>query len=372
MNATRLTSLFVLIAASAGLAMLVINDDWLVVLAGAVLVVTSALVLSRHFWRAGGMRWKRESAELMRSIAVELATLRTQVQETGAVHRRVLDELAMRTDAFSRGLLEYQAQIELDIENQRLDIENQREVFEDELRSLRADLREAVLDQNRRFELADERATKRNVALVGELSGVLAVYEVLKPMQPYPPFGGWAIAGDCARRLVDSIMTESPRWIVEAGSGLSTVLVARTLQLIGGEGQLISLEHDEAWREKTQMLVDEHGVSQHCRIVYAPLVELDVGEERYMWYDLSEVDLPEAIDLLFIDGPPKAVGDLARFPAIPLLYDRLSQGAVILMDDADRPDERKAVSRWQSDYPNLDPTWHRDTKGTVQLTKGPK
>jgi hypothetical protein len=56
------------------------------------------------------------------------------------------------------------------------------------------------------------------------------------------------------------------------------------------------------------------------------------------------------IDLLFVDGPPKATGPQARFPAIPVLLSQLSDDALIVLDDTAREDERAISDRWVAEY----------------------
>ena len=58
------------------------------------------------------------------------------------------------------------------------------------------------------------------------------------------------------------------------------------------------------------------------------------------WKDLDE------IDLLFVDGPPANIAKKARFPALPLLADRLSHRAIIVADDLVREGEREIVADW--------------------------
>ena len=64
-----------------------------------------------------------------------------------------------------------------------------------------------------------------------------------------------------------------------------------------------------------------------------------------------------------IDGPPKSTQQNARFPAIPLLYDRLNPGSVVLMDDGARIEERQIASTWQSDF-------HFDSVEYLAMEKG--
>jgi hypothetical protein len=64
------------------------------------------------------------------------------------------------------------------------------------------------------------------------------------------------------------------------------------------------------------------------------------------------VDLPE-IDLLLVDGPPGSAGTQARYPALPVLSDRLADGAIVVLDDFSRADETTIVERWCAEIPGL-------------------
>ena len=48
--------------------------------------------------------------------------------------------------------------------------------------------------------------------------------------------------------------------------------------------------------------------------------------------------------MLIVDGPAETTEPLIRYPAVPVLYDRLSDDAVILLDDADRTEEERIVA----------------------------
>jgi len=78
----------------------------------------------------------------------------------------------------------------------------------------------------------------------------------------------------------------------------------------------------------------------------APLRSLRVDGEDYRWYDTAAVEDLDGIDLLLVDGPPAAVGPLARYPAVPRLESKLSPTATIILDDAARSDERQILMRW--------------------------
>ncbi len=67
--------------------------------------------------------------------------------------------------------------------------------------------------------------------------------------------------------------------------------------------------------------------------------------------------------MLVIDGPPEAVGPLARYPAGPSLFPSLSVGATVFLDDAARDDEKRIIERWQREFPDLERQDHDCEKG---------
>ena len=102
-------------------------------------------------------------------------------------------------------------------------------------------------------------------------------------------------------------------------------------------------------------------------VVDAPLADVSVGAATWSWYGLA-AGVPGVIDALFVDGPPGDTGSLARYPALPLLRERLAPGATIFVDDGDRPDEREMVRRWQAEVDGLQAAHLPLVKGAWLLT----
>jgi hypothetical protein len=59
------------------------------------------------------------------------------------------------------------------------------------------------------------------------------------------------------------------------------------------------------------------------------------------------------IDLLLVDGPPGSLGEMARYPALHALENQLAPNAVVILDDAGRPDEQGIVRRWITEVRGL-------------------
>lgn len=189
-----------------------------------------------------------------------------------------------------------------------------------------------------------------------QLEVLLWLREALHLDAPLRPAGDWAAAPDMLMELVSTIDRHRPGLVVELGSGISTVVIARRLQQLG-HGRLVTLEHDGDFARTTQEALEMHSLTDVVQLVVAPLGPVRQDDRDLVWYQVSPDVLEaagDAIDMLFVDGPPGRSGPLARYPALPLLRHLLAPGALILVDDADRPGEAEAVRRWQAEVDALE------------------
>jgi predicted O-methyltransferase YrrM len=191
---------------------------------------------------------------------------------------------------------------------------------------------------------------QRQASHYRQIEALFSLFSLLKFQHPLPPMRGWAISPDFALLLVQLIYQYKPKVVMEAGSGVSTVIIAQCLKQLGG-GRIISLEHDKSYSELSSRLVKQHGLEEIVTIVHAPLIETAVEGETWLWYDTKSLNLlNSAVDLLVVDGPPGALQPLSRYPALPLLSHTFNKQAVIVLDDAARRDEKEIVRRWQQKF----------------------
>ena len=164
---------------------------------------------------------------------------------------------------------------------------------------------------------------------------------------PMPELGGWAATPSTMLWILDHVMSTPVRTIVECGSGTSTVWIATALERRGGEGRVVALESSDRYAASTRAELERLGISDRATVLHAPLVDTAMPDgPSQPWFDLSGLELPGPIDLLFVDGPPASVAPDARYPAFPLLADRLAPDAVVILDDTGRPAEDAIVERW--------------------------
>ncbi|TDC54419.1 class I SAM-dependent methyltransferase [Jiangella ureilytica] len=181
---------------------------------------------------------------------------------------------------------------------------------------------------------------------LGELSALANLYAVLGTDDEVPVFGGYAASPQTVLRLV-SLVRRLPQdaLIVECGSGSSTVWLALACRR-AGRGRVVALEHHERYAGRTLDALARQGLDDVAEVRVAPLEPVTVGTEKHDWYAGSTWSDLRGIDLLFVDGPPAYVGTRSRYPALPLLAAALDDGALVALDDAQRPAESDIASDW--------------------------
>ena len=171
----------------------------------------------------------------------------------------------------------------------------------------------------------------------------------IRPLLDGPPldYGAWAVDPYFGKLLAQLIYRHEPRHILECGSGTSTVLMAQFQNRVSESGTVTALEHLEEFARRTQQLINDHELEKEANVVLAPLEEWEIEEEMLTWYGVDPKRFKERkIDMMVVDGPPNETGPLARYPAAFILQEYLAEDCVIVLDDGDREDEKKAARRW--------------------------
>lgn len=220
--------------------------------------------------------------------------------------------------------------------------------------------------------LASHRTIKGRLLQVAsqyeQIQEFLSLYTLLDTKYPLPKMGIWSIAPDFATLLVTLVRKHEPRCIVECGSGTSTVITAHCLEEIG-KGQIVSLDHKARFAERTRQLLRQRGQQAIAEVRDAPLKPVQINGTTWDWYDTQALEGLEEIDLLVVDGPPTEVMPQARYPALPLLIDRLSADAVVLVDDADRSEEKHMVERWLEQFKDFEAEFVDNSRGAYVLRR---
>jgi len=129
--------------------------------------------------------------------------------------------------------------------------------------------------------------------------------------------------------------------ILECGTGVTTIL----LGLLGAKRSLTiwSLEHSHEWQQKITAWLKSNKI-ENVHVCFSPMKEY--GE--YDWYQPPLDQMPQHFALVICDGPPGNTKG-GRYGLLPLFGDRLSAESIILLDDANRPDEKALIERWKNE-----------------------
>lgn len=187
--------------------------------------------------------------------------------------------------------------------------------------------------------------------LYRQVEALFALYQRIDFRAPLGNMRSWVASPDLLSVLAALIQQHQPNIILEAGGGTSTVISAYSLQL-NGRGHVYALEHQEKFADQARDQIKLHGLSDYATVIHAPLISIDIDGTSWQWYDLQTIDIVDTIDLLLVDGPPQFENDsdMARYPALPLLKDRLHSQTYILVDDADRENEARMTKLWESEF----------------------
>ncbi|HEY8472994.1 MAG TPA: class I SAM-dependent methyltransferase [Natronosporangium sp.] len=212
----------------------------------------------------------------------------------------------------------------------------------------------------------DAVASRREFQQTEALLNLHAAFQVRAPL---PPSRNWAASPDLLLYLTTLVLERRPRLVVELGSGLSTVWLSYAMERAGTGGKVISLEHEPAFAARTEQLVAAHGLDAVSELRCAPLTDVELAGETWPWYHPDLLADIVDCELLFVDGPPGATRDRARYPALPLLAGKLADHAAVILDDCVRSDEQAILAEWTRQFPEWRVELLGHEKGTAVLTR---
>lgn len=204
----------------------------------------------------------------------------------------------------------------------------------------------------KKIDIFDGQLVKQSNNVISQIEALMNLQAVLKLHHALPPMRDWATSPDFLCNLVMHTLSARPLSVIECSSGISTIVLARCMEILG-EGHVFSLEHDKEFADKTRALLRQHGLENYATVYDAPLKNITLPSWSGQWYSHDVLPVNIKVDLLVIDGPPFFTSELARYPAIPMLYEQFSPHVAVFLDDADRKGEKMAVKRWLDEFSDL-------------------
>jgi predicted O-methyltransferase YrrM len=165
-------------------------------------------------------------------------------------------------------------------------------------------------------------------------------------LDPVPTWDGWALAPDTLRFLTSLVARLKPRHVIEFGSGVSTAVLLRALASTRRSCALSSIDHDPEFGRVDRKHLRRWSTRCALRTQIVPLVARNFGGKLLPSYLIDEAKLASSApaDLVLIDGPPASLG--GREGVLYQILHRTKRGALVLLDDAARPQEQAALANW--------------------------
>lgn len=169
-------------------------------------------------------------------------------------------------------------------------------------------------------------------------------------IRQYTDGNEWAMAEDALCFISTVVSILKPKNILEFGSGLSTYVAAQTAQKSNSKCFISSIDHDPFFGNQAAIkYLEKIKKFDNCQLSMqiAPLVLREFGGEFLPCYYIDKERLATTlpIDLGIIDGLPNSLG--GREGTIYQMLEFSKPGTVILLDDANRKEERVAISHWK-------------------------
>ena len=196
---------------------------------------------------------------------------------------------------------------------------------------------------------------RKNERLRRENIAVSQVHSLLNS-GPYLPFNTGTIDSTSLAAIFNDITLNGRKRIVEFGSGVSTIMLARLIRKNGlTDTRLMTVDHKPEWIRLIRNMLEAEGLDDLVTFVAAPLAESTFSVDDYRWYDEAILESAFAefghdIDCLIVDGPnASSAGNLrARYPALPFMFHRMHEKCVVFLDNADRKGEKEILYLWRS------------------------
>jgi hypothetical protein len=205
---------------------------------------------------------------------------------------------------------------------------------------------------------------------VKQIEAFVSIQNYLNAGDTISGFHGWPISPDVGLFLIEHIRERRYDLIIEFGSGVSTALFAKALQIQqraavsqpknSGKKRarlICSFEHDQIYLRKTRDMLESQGLTGMVSLNHAPLMDWQDDTGRYLHYDCDatlaalgrQLAGSRKRVLVLVDGPPGATCVNARYPAVPKIFKHLARHEIdVVLDDTNRHEEKAIIELWRA------------------------
>jgi len=189
-------------------------------------------------------------------------------------------------------------------------------------------------------------------------SYALQVILKLFPKYSFLPFTPFSLNPSTIVHIMNDILLNDRKQIVEFGTGISTIIIARFIKVNKLETEILSIDDNSSWSNFISKELVKYNCSACVKLVVGKLkVHNQNSLEKYsnkFWYNHKVVknkiaSLEKNIDCVIIDGPSTGSSKFARYPAIPVVSFKLSESFILFLDDVRRESEKEILFEWNKE-----------------------
>lgn len=171
--------------------------------------------------------------------------------------------------------------------------------------------------------------------------------------------------------LVNDVVVNDRKSVLEFGSGISTIIVARLIKMNNLDCTLTTVDESAEWQEIIKRILKSENLLDYVNFVCAP-TEASTDLQQSFEYNskiVFEAVSDKKYDLVLIDGPAawQKKNIMSRASNVKFIKDNLADKYTIFVDNSDRPGEVELTKRiaetlhLKPSY--LDPTFLTFSKG---------
>ena len=172
----------------------------------------------------------------------------------------------------------------------------------------------------------------------------------------YLPFSNMSLRPYVLAFLMNEIIVNERRSVIEFGAGVSTIMMARLAKMNNIHLDIVSVEENESWLNIIKGIIDKEGLSANIHLIHVSLEKKVLQGSENHWYQMdvlkTKLDPNKTFDLVLIDGPTAFYEQIAlsRYFALPFIKETLRENHVIFLDDANRNGEHQIMQLWKQEF----------------------
>lgn len=171
--------------------------------------------------------------------------------------------------------------------------------------------------------------------------------------------------------IANDIVVNNRTKVLEFGTGISTILIARLFRLNNIPGKIITIDESSEWQEIVKGILHKEELTNYVHFVHAP-TEISTTLNQSYEYTASlvfEGIKKTEFDLVLVDGPSawQNATVMSRASNKKFITNNLADAYTIFIDNADRPGElaltKSLGTELKTQLLPLDPTFVALVKG---------